>query len=110
MAVAAQVGRGRVPVRAERAHDRIPARAGLREPVQEDCSHCVNTRAAVSSRLFGVRGERWESMVSQTERPDEFVEHTTEAALEEKAKLQKHFSRFDIFFFLICTLVGLDTL
>jgi hypothetical protein len=26
--------------------------------------------------------------------PDEFVEHTTAAALEEKAKLQKHFGRF----------------
>src|SRR3954451_1573223 len=42
--------------------------------------------------------------------PDEFVEHTTAAALEEKAKLKKHFGRFDMFFFLICTLVGLDTL
>ena len=41
---------------------------------------------------------------------DEFVEHTTKAALEEKAKLKKHFGRFDMFFFLICTLVGLDTL
>ena len=41
---------------------------------------------------------------------NEYVEHSTEAAVEEKAKLQKHFSRFDIFFFLICTLVGLDTL
>jgi glutamate:GABA antiporter len=41
---------------------------------------------------------------------DELVEHTTTAALEEKAKLQKHFGRFDMFFFLICTLVGLDTL
>ncbi len=41
---------------------------------------------------------------------DEFVEHTTAAALEEKAKLQKHFGRFDMLFFLICTLVGLDTL
>jgi amino acid transporter len=40
----------------------------------------------------------------------EFVDRSTEAAVEEKAKLQKHFSRFDIFFFLICTLVGLDTL
>jgi hypothetical protein len=38
------------------------------------------------------------------------VEHTTAAALEEKAKLRKHFGRFDIFFFLICTIVGLDTL
>jgi glutamate:GABA antiporter len=41
---------------------------------------------------------------------EEFVEHTTAAALEEKAKLQKHFGRFDMFFFLLCTLVGLDTL
>ena len=41
---------------------------------------------------------------------DQFVEHTTSAALEEKAKLQKHFSRFDIYFFLICTIVGVDTL
>jgi amino acid transporter len=38
------------------------------------------------------------------------VEHTTSAALEEKAKLQRHFGRFDMFFFLICTLVGLDTI
>lgn len=35
---------------------------------------------------------------------------TTAAALEEKSKLQKHFGRFDILFFLICTLVGLDTI
>src|SRR3954463_5527981 len=42
--------------------------------------------------------------------PDEFVEHTTVAALEEKAKLKKHFGRFDMLFFLVCTLVGLDTL
>src|SRR3954451_23998556 len=48
--------------------------------------------------------------MASTARPDEFVEHTTVAAVEEKAKLQKHFGRFDIFFFLICTLVGLDTL
>jgi glutamate:GABA antiporter len=34
----------------------------------------------------------------------------TLAEIEEKAKLQKHFSRVDIFFFLICTIVGLDTL
>jgi hypothetical protein len=41
---------------------------------------------------------------------DAAVEHTTSAALEEKAKLQRHFGRFDMFFFLICTLVGLDTI
>jgi amino acid transporter len=34
----------------------------------------------------------------------------TVAEAEEKAKLRKHFGRFDIFFFLICTIVGLDTL
>src|SRR3954466_1757936 len=38
------------------------------------------------------------------------VDHTTAAAVEEKAKLQKHFGRFDMLFFLLCTLVGLDTL
>ena len=42
--------------------------------------------------------------------PDEFIDHTTAMALEEKAKLQKHFTRFDIYFFLICTIVGVDTL
>ena len=31
-------------------------------------------------------------------------------AAEEKAKLQKHFGRADIFFFLVCTLVGVDGL
>ncbi len=41
---------------------------------------------------------------------DELIEQTTTAALEEKAKLKKHFGRFDMLFFLICTLVGLDTL
>jgi len=41
---------------------------------------------------------------------EQFVETTTAAALEEKAKLQKHFNRFDIYFFLICTIVGVDTL
>lgn len=35
---------------------------------------------------------------------------TTAAALEEKKKLRKHFGRFDIFFFLICTIVGVDTI
>jgi len=34
----------------------------------------------------------------------------TEAALEEKSKLRRHFGRFDIFFFLICAIVGVDTL
>lgn len=34
----------------------------------------------------------------------------TPYALSEKKKLQKHFARFDILFFLICTLVGVDTI
>ena len=42
--------------------------------------------------------------------PPDVIETTTAAALEEKAKLRRHFGRFDIFFFLICPIVGLDTL
>ncbi len=42
--------------------------------------------------------------------PADLIDVTTEYALEEKKKLQKHFARFDILFFLICTLVGLDTI
>jgi amino acid transporter len=48
--------------------------------------------------------------MSVTARPHRPVEQTTAAALEEKKKLQKHFGRFDMLFFLICTLVGLDTI
>jgi glutamate:GABA antiporter len=40
----------------------------------------------------------------------DLLDVTTADALEEKKKLQKHFARFDILFFLICTLVGVDTL
>ena len=35
---------------------------------------------------------------------------TTAAAATERAKLQRHFGRFDILFFLVCTLVGVDTI
>src|SRR6202012_2059445 len=35
---------------------------------------------------------------------------TTAAAATESAKLQRHFVRFDILFFLICTIVGVDTI
>lgn len=38
------------------------------------------------------------------------LETTTAAAAEESAKLQRHFGRFDILFFLICTMVGVDTI
>jgi amino acid transporter len=34
----------------------------------------------------------------------------TEATVEETAKLKKHFGRFDIFCFLLCTIVGIDTI
>jgi glutamate:GABA antiporter len=52
-----------------------------------------------------------ESKLSTTAAPGGLeVEVTTQAAQTEKAKLKKHFVRFDIFFFLICTIVGLDTL
>ena len=40
----------------------------------------------------------------------EVMDVTTTDALEEKKKLRKHFARFDILFFLICTLVGVNTL
>jgi glutamate:GABA antiporter len=40
----------------------------------------------------------------------DLIDVTTRAMLEEKQKLQRHFGRTDIFFFLICTLVGLDTI
>jgi glutamate:GABA antiporter len=40
--------------------------------------------------------------------PEEF--EVTQAQSVESAKLQKHFGRFDILFFLVCTLVGLDTI
>ena len=38
------------------------------------------------------------------------VEHTTQLALHEKAKLKKSLRRFDMLFFLLCAFVGLDTL
>ena len=38
------------------------------------------------------------------------LEHTTELALQEKAKLKKSLRRFDMVFFTLCALVGLDTL
>ena len=40
----------------------------------------------------------------------DLLDVTTADALAEKKKLRKHFARFDILFFLICTIVGLDTL
>jgi hypothetical protein len=42
--------------------------------------------------------------------PADLLDVTTPDALQEKKKLRKHFARFDIVFFLICTLVGVDTL
>ncbi len=41
---------------------------------------------------------------------EEFVEHTTKLALEEKSKLVKSLGRFDMVFFTVCAFVGLDTL
>src|SRR5947209_19573130 len=49
-------------------------------------------------------------MATTALRREHDLTRTTAAALEEKSKLQKHFSRFDMLFFLICTLVGLDTI
>jgi hypothetical protein len=48
--------------------------------------------------------------MTSTAVPVDHVELTADdetlAAEEEKSKLQKHFGRFDMLFFLICTLVG----
>src|ERR1700744_1766619 len=38
------------------------------------------------------------------------TEPRTAAAATESAKLQRHFGRFDILFFLVCTIVGVDTI
>src|SRR5262245_17612650 len=42
--------------------------------------------------------------------PEDLIDITTADALEEKKKLLKHLGRFDMLFFLVCTLVGLDTI
>src|SRR5437588_2506256 len=78
----------------------------LRAPGTDVSAVIDNGPAAAPS--FPPRRE--ETTMATHAHPDEFVEQTTAAAIEEKAKLQKHFGRFDMFFFLICTLVGLDTL
>jgi glutamate:GABA antiporter len=52
-------------------------------------------------------------MATATLRPGEtsLVDRdVTAAAMEERSKYRRHFARFDMFFFLICALVGLDTL
>src|SRR5690242_195019 len=38
------------------------------------------------------------------------VFETTATALREKSKLRRHFRRFDMLFYLICTVVTLDTI
>ena len=38
------------------------------------------------------------------------VFETTATALREKSKLRRHFRRFDVFFYLICTVVTIDTI
>jgi amino acid transporter len=40
----------------------------------------------------------------------EFVYETTASAVQEKKKLRRNFRRFDMFFYLICTVVTLDTI
>jgi hypothetical protein len=42
--------------------------------------------------------------------PSQLVVQTTASALREKGKLRRHFRRFDMLFFLICTVVTLDTI
>jgi hypothetical protein len=40
----------------------------------------------------------------------QLVVETTSSALREKSKLRRHFRRFDMLFYLICTVVTLDTI
>lgn len=42
--------------------------------------------------------------------PSQLVVQTTASALREKIKLRRHFRRFDMVFYLICTVVTLDTI
>ena len=42
--------------------------------------------------------------------PFDAVEITTQYAVEEKKKLKKSFGRLDVLFFLLCTIVGFDTI
>ena len=48
--------------------------------------------------------------MAATSTNEEFIEHTTALALEEKSKLIKSLRRFDMVFFTVCAFVGLDTL
>jgi len=50
----------------------------------------------------------WESSVAEPAAG--LVEHTTSLALQEKKKLIKSLRRFDLLLFLVCAIVGLDTL
>jgi hypothetical protein len=43
-------------------------------------------------------------------RPSQLAVETTVSALREKSKLRRHFRRFDMLFFLICTVMTLDTI
>jgi len=47
--------------------------------------------------------------VTQIRTPQPAFE-TTASALQEKKKLRRHFRRFDLFFYLICTVVTIDTI
>lgn len=49
-------------------------------------------------------------MASATAGFDESIEITTQYAVEEKKKLKKSIGRLDILFFLLCTIVGFDTI
>ena len=47
--------------------------------------------------------------MTQIKTPQPVLE-TTASALQEKKKLRRHFRRFDMFFYLICTVVTIDTI
>src|SRR5438105_6067948 len=52
----------------------------------------------------------WEVSMSEFAASPVEVEHSTTMAVEERKKLRKSLGRFDMLFFSVCALVGLDTL
>ena len=89
-----------------------PERAALLAPLVAPCARAAAGRAQSRWCRVGLLASAREQcdIPHMAAIDEELVEHTTAAALEEKAKLKKHFGRFDMLFFLLCTLVGLDTL
>src|SRR4029077_15394684 len=98
-------------------HRALESAACLHEAGLVPLNRVIHTARLPGSRVAGVlvhsrRGNEppGGGCVTAIALPMDVIDVTTSAAVEEKKKLRKHFARFDILFFLICTLVGLDTI